>query len=112
MNEYGVRTEGSSGETVACPERIQELRSAHCRISNRRYRSSRRLPAPVLHGGRFGFFRGLGREAISPIFGDCPIDDCSAVDAFPGIEGQKKVRESFQHHQSFALRAIHNFLPC
>ena len=71
------------------------------------------LPAPVLHGGRFGFFRGLGGEAISSIFGDCTIDDSSAVDAFPGIEGQEKVRESFQHHQSFALRAIHDyFLPC
>jgi hypothetical protein len=67
----------------------------------------------VLHGGGFDFFRGLGGEAISPIFGDCPIDDCSAVDAFPGIEGQEKIRESFQHHQSFALRAIHDyFLPC
>ena len=70
------------------------------------------LPSPVLHGGRFGFFRGLGGEAISPIFGDCSINDRAAVDAFPGIEGQEKIRESFQHHQSFALRAIHNFLPC
>jgi hypothetical protein len=71
------------------------------------------LPGSVLHGGCFGFFRGLGRKAVSPIFGDRPIDDGSAVDAFPGIEGQKKVRESFQHHQSFALRAIHDyFLPC
>jgi hypothetical protein len=70
------------------------------------------LPGAVLHGGCLGFFRGFGREAVSPIFRDCPINDGSAVDAFPGIEGQKKVRESFQHHQSFALRAIHNFLPC
>jgi hypothetical protein len=71
------------------------------------------FPGAVLHGGGFGFFRGLGGEAISPIFGDCPIDDGSAVDAFPGIEGQEKIRESFQHHQSFALRAIHDyFLPC
>jgi hypothetical protein len=68
--------------------------------------------SPVLHGGRFGFFRGLGGEAISPIFGDGPINDRTAVDAFPGIEGQEKIRESFQHHQSFALRTIHNFLPC
>jgi hypothetical protein len=67
------------------------------------------LPAPVLHGRRFDFLRGFGCETISPIFGDRLIDDCSAVDAFPGIEGQKKVRESFQHHQSFALRAIHDY---
>jgi hypothetical protein len=66
----------------------------------------------VLHGGRFNFFRGYGGEAVSPIIGDRSIDDRSAVDTFPGIEGQKKVRESFQHHQSFALRTIHNyFLP-
>ena len=67
---------------------------------------------PVLHGGRFNFFRGYGGEAVSPIIGDRPIDDRSAIDTFPGIEGQEEVRESFQHHQPFALRTIHNhFLP-
>jgi hypothetical protein len=66
----------------------------------------------VLHGGRFNFFRGFGGEAVSPIIGDRSIDDRSAVDTFPGIEGQEEVRESFQYHQSFALWAIHNyFLP-
>jgi len=64
----------------------------------------------VLHGGRFNFFRGFGGKAVSPIVGDCPIDDRSAVDAFPCVEGQEKVRESFQLHQSFALRAIHNYV--
>ncbi len=92
MNECGVCAEGSVERlTVARPERIQELRFAHCRISHTRYRSSDVFQSPVLHGGRFDFFRGFGGEAIPPIFGDCPIDDCSAVDAFPGIEGQKKV---------------------
>ena len=68
--------------------------------------------APVLHGGRFNFFRGYGCEAVSSIIGDRPIDDRSAIDTFPGIEGQEEVRESFQHHQPFALRTIHNhFLP-
>ena len=67
------------------------------------------LSAFVLHGGRFDFFHGFGGEAVSPVIGDRPIDDRSAVDAFPGIKGQKKVRESFQHHQSFALRATHNY---
>jgi hypothetical protein len=66
----------------------------------------------VLHGGRFNFFRGYGGEAVSPIIGDRSIDDRSAIDTFPGIEGQEEVRESFQHHQPFALRTIHNnFLP-
>jgi hypothetical protein len=62
----------------------------------------------MLHGGRFNFFRGFGGEAVSPIIGDRPIDDRSAVDTFPGIEDQEKIREPFQHHQSFAFRAIHN----
>jgi hypothetical protein len=74
--------------------------------------SPRCLPARALHGGRFNFFRDFGGEAVSPIIGDRPVDDRSAVDTFPRIEDQEKVRESFQHHQSFALRAIHNyFLP-
>jgi hypothetical protein len=50
----------------------------------------------VVHGGRFNFFRGYGGEAVSPIIGDRPIDDRSAIDTFPGIEGQEEVRESFQ----------------
>jgi hypothetical protein len=70
------------------------------------------LPAHALRGGRFNFFRGFGGEAISPVIGDRPIDDRSAVKTFPRIEDQEKVREPIQHHQSFALRATHNhFLP-
>ncbi len=70
------------------------------------------LLAPMLHGGRFNFLRGFGGEAVSPVIGDRLIDDCSAVDTFPGIKDQEKVREPFHHHQSFALRTIHNnFLP-
>lgn len=64
----------------------------------------------VLHGGCFNFFRGFCSEAVSSIVGDCPINDCSAVDTFPCIEAQEKIREPFQHHQTFALRAIHDEL--
>jgi hypothetical protein len=67
------------------------------------------LPAHALRGGRFNFFRGFGGEAISPIIEDLPIDYRSAVDTFPRIEDQEKVREPLEHHQSFALRAIHNY---
>ena len=67
----------------------------------------------VLHGGSFDFFRRFRCEAVSPIVGDRSIDDRSAVNTFPRIEGQEKIREAFQHHQSFALRAFHDyFLPC
>ena len=67
------------------------------------------LLAHVLHGGRFNFFRGFGGEAVSPIIGDRSIDDRSAIDTFPSIEGQEEIREAFQHHQSFALRAFHDY---
>lgn len=66
-----------------------------------------------LHGRRFNFFRGVGCQADFPIIGDRSIDDCSAIETFPGVEDQKEIREAFQHHQSLALRAIHNsFPPC
>jgi hypothetical protein len=92
----------------ALRERIQELRLAHSKQPTCTIPELQCLLASVLHGGRFNFFRGFGGKAVSPIIGDRPIDDGSAVDTFPGIEGQEKVRESFQLHQSFALRAIHN----
>ena len=63
----------------------------------------------VLHGGSFDFFRRFRREAVSPIVGDRSIDDRSAVNTFPRIESQEKIREAFQHHQSFALGAFHNY---
>jgi hypothetical protein len=69
------------------------------------------LLVPTLHGGRFNFLRGFGGKAVSPVIGDCLIDDCSAVDTFPGIKDQEEVREPFHHHQSFALRTIHNNFP-
>jgi hypothetical protein len=66
----------------------------------------------ALHGRRFNFFRGVGCQAAFPIIGDRSIDDCSAIETFPGVEDQEEIREAFQHHQSLALRAIHNsFLP-
>lgn len=65
----------------------------------------------MLHSGRFNFLRGFGGEAGSPIIGDRLIDDCSAVDTFPRIKNQEEVREPFHHHQSFALRTIHNYFP-
>jgi len=45
------------------------------------------LLARVLHGGRFNFFRSYGGKAVSPIIGNRSIDDRSAVDTFPSIEG-------------------------
>ena len=63
----------------------------------------------VLYGGSFDFFRRFRCEAVSPIVGDRSIDDRSAVNTFPRIEGQEEIREAFQHHQSFALRAFHDY---
>ena len=63
----------------------------------------------VLYGGRFNFFRRFSRKAVSSIIRDCLVDDRSAIDTFPRIEGQEEIREAFQHHQSFALRAFHDY---
>jgi hypothetical protein len=52
----------------------------------------------VLYGGWFNFLHGFGSEAVSPVIGDCLIDDCSTVDTFPGIKDQEEVREPFHHH--------------
>ena len=66
----------------------------------------------MLHPGRFSVFRNFGGKAVFPIIADRLIDDRSAIDTFPGIEHQEEVREVFQHHQAFALWAIHDsFLP-
>ena len=35
----------------------------------------------------------------------------SAIEAFPGVENQEEVREAFQHHEAFAFRTSHLFLP-
>jgi hypothetical protein len=63
----------------------------------------------VLYGSSFNFFCRYSGEAVFPIIADRSIDDRSAIDTFPSIEGQKEIREAFQHHQSFALRAFHDY---
>jgi len=62
-----------------------------------------------LHDGGlnlFGFY-GLSRQTFSPIIGDCFIDDRSTIDALPGIEDQKEIREAIQLHKSFAFWTLH-----
>ena len=50
-------------------------------------------------------------QALPPIIGDGAIDDCAAVDALPRVENQKEVGEPLEHHEPFALRTFHRFLP-
>jgi hypothetical protein len=38
------------------------------------------------------------------------INNRAAVDAFPGIEDEEEVRESFHHHQALALWTVHKAL--
>lgn len=59
---------------------------------------------------QFGFFflRYLGCKAILAVVTYRAIDDGAAVDTFPGVEDQEKIREPFQLHQPLALRTIHN----
>jgi hypothetical protein len=58
----------------------------------------------------FGLYR-LRLKALSPILGDRPINDGTAIEALPRIENQKEVREPFQLHKPFALRTLHLIPP-
>ena len=51
------------------------------------------------------------REALPSVIGDRAIDDRAAIDAFPCIEDQKEIGEPLEHHEPFALRTFHRFLP-
>ena len=109
----GVPARGRALQAGACRNVLKNSGPLIVELHTEAIPELRCLLASRLHGGRFDFFHGFGGEAVSAVIGNRPIDDRSAVDAFPGIKGQKKIRESFQQHQSFALRAIHDyFLPC
>ena len=72
----------------------------------------RRPRVNALDGSGFNFFRNFCGKTIFPIIGDRPINDRTTIETFPGVEDQEKVRETFQHHQTFALRTTHDcFLP-
>ena len=64
----------------------------------------------------FGFLlrgNGLGlsgRQTLSTIVGNSAVDDRPAVDAFPGIEHEKEIREPIQQHPSVTLRTVHSSL--
>lgn len=50
-------------------------------------------------------------QALSAIVGDGAINDRAAIDTLPCVENEKEIREPLQHHQAFALRTFHHFLP-
>src|SRR5687768_2390825 len=50
-------------------------------------------------------------QALPAIVGNGSINDRAAVDALPCVEDQKEVGEPLEHHQPFALRTFHRFLP-
>ena len=100
------------GGSGSCPNHIREHRHAHPKKTEQALPETRRPSVGMLHASWFSFFRSFGCKAVLPIIADRLIDNCAAIDTFPGIEHQEKVRETFQHHQSFALWAIHDsFLP-
>jgi hypothetical protein len=49
----------------------------------------------------------LGSQTLSAIIGDSAINNGAAVQAFPGIEHEKEIRESLQHHHPLTLWTIH-----
>ena len=94
MNDCSGEAGGRRPQAVACPNASKK--SGLLIVETHTYDTGTPMwagpcVAPVLQGGRFNFFRGFGGETVSPIIGDRPIDDRSAVDAFPRIEDQEKV---------------------
>ena len=65
-------------------------------------RLSTRYDLPSRDGLRFA-----GRETLSSVIGDGAINNGTAVNTFPCIEHEKKIREPFQHHHTLALRTFH-----
>lgn len=51
------------------------------------------------------------RKTLPSIIGNSPVDDGTAIDALPGVKNEEEVGEPLQHHESFALRTFHLFLP-
>jgi hypothetical protein len=52
-----------------------------------------------------------GSQALSAIVGNRAVYNGAAIEAFPGIEHEKEIREPLQHHHSLTLRTIHRSLP-
>lgn len=46
-------------------------------------------------------------QALSPIIGDSPINDGTAIDALPGVENEEEIRKPLQHHHAFTFRTFH-----
>lgn len=47
------------------------------------------------------------RQTLSAIRRNSPVDNGATVDALPGIEHDKEIREPLQHHRPIALRTVH-----
>ena len=60
---------------------------------------------------RLRCLRVARRETLPSIIGNGPVDDGTAIDALPGVKNEEEVGEPLQHHESFALRTFHRFLP-
>ena len=50
-------------------------------------------------------------QTLSPVVGNRAIDDGATINALPGVENEKEIREPLQHHHPFALRTFHRILP-
>ena len=49
-------------------------------------------------------------QALSTILGNGAVDHRAAIDAFPGVEHDKEIREPLQHHRPLTLRTFHRSL--
>ena len=52
----------------------------------------------------------LWGQTLSTILGNGAVDNGTAIEACPGIEYEKEVRESLQQHRPFALWTFHRSL--
>jgi len=50
-------------------------------------------------------------QALSTVVRNGAVNNGTAIDTFPCIKHEKKIREPFQHHHPFALRTFHWSLP-
>ena len=48
-----------------------------------------------------------GSQTLSAILGNRPVNNGSAIDAFPCVEDEKEIREPLQHHHAFTLWTVH-----
>lgn len=94
-------------------DRYNDTRFRPTPSGTRRVEGTKRLTSISLWSDRLSKLsrrdglRFARRQTLAAVGGNGAIDDGTAVDAFPGVEDEKEIRKSLQHHQAFALWTFH-----